>query len=582
MAERREFRLGQWQVLPDRRLMIRADDEVRVRPRAMDVLALLASRPGEVVTRDDFAQEVWAPAVVTDNSLNRCIAELRRALDDTSSDPGYIETIPRRGYRLMREPEYPEAAASDDARTLLPDVPSVRSIAMLPLRVLGEGDVELLAEGLLHEVLTSLALLGELQVISATSVYRYRDTVRTAGQIAVELGVHWLLQGAIQKADSRIRVNLQLVDARRDRNSWARVYEQPIDMDHLFGIQAEIAGDVAASLQARIGPEARKSIESVPTRSREAYEAYVQGRTLWNSRADHGLRRAEELFRRAVAIDPEFAEAWCGLADALGMLYDYGYESNRAVVTKAESALNRALELKPDLVDALASRGALLSGIRQYQASIQALRRAIERSPGLPLAHNWLSWTSALIGDACQAEASGIRAAELDPFSIEGQSNRALGHLARGDFTAARRVAAHTLVLQPDFNTAALYQAIAAWNLDEFEEVISLLEGQSVNWAGAGAEAVLALARLRLGQHDVAERLAVTIAESGYRFEAGLVRMAMDQPQETRRLWSALDDLDYFPLMSLHYGWFEDIFDRGQGTVDVDRLWVLARRVVAG
>lgn len=581
MAERKEFRLGQWHVLPDRRLMISADGEVRVRPRAMDVLVLLASRPGEVVTRDDFARGVWAPAVVTDNSLNCCIAELRRALDDTSSNPGYIETIPRRGYRLMREPEYPEAAASTDAPMLSPDVPSVRSIAMLPLRVLGEGDVELLAEGLLHEVLTSLALLGELQVISATSVYRYRDTVQTAGQIAAELGVHWLLQGAIQKADSRIRVNLQLVDARRDRNSWARVYEQPIDMDHLFGIQAEIARDVAASLRARIGPEARKSIESIPTRSREAYEAYVQGRILWNSRADHGLRRAEELFRRAVAIDPEFAEAWCGLADALGMLYDYGYESNRAVVTKAESALNRALELKPDLVDALASRGALLSGIRQYQASIQALRRAIERSPGLSLAHNWLSWTSALIGDACQAEASGIRAAQLDPFSIEGQSNRALGHLARGDFTAARRAAAHTLVLQPDFDTAALYQAIAAWNLDEFEEVISLLEGQSVNWAGAGAEAVLALARLHLGHHDAAEGLAVTIAENGYRFEAGLVRMAMDQPHETRRLWSALDDLDYFPLMSLHYGWFEDIFDRGQGTVDLDRLRVLARRVVA-
>lgn len=575
MALGDEFKLRDWRVVPERNVLSGKNGEIHVRRQAMRVLVLLAERAGEVVSRDDFSDAIWAPAVVSENSLNRCVSELRRALGEKPSTPDFIETVPKQGYRLAANPE-PLHPASEIRTPAGSAAPGQKSIAVLPLDRIGAGGDESLTEGLHNELLTSLSLLGELQVISATSVRRYSSTTLAIGEIAAELGVAWILEGSVQQAAGRVRVNVQLVHAATDHHHWARTYEQPFSTKRLFAIQSEIAQDVARSLRARISPSEQRGIDQVPTRDIEAYTRFVEARTRFNSRTESAMRRAVELFRLARDTDPEFAQAWSGLADALTLLHDYGYATGNAVLTEAREAIDQALELNPELAEPHASLGAWLGAVRDFQPAIRALKRAIELRPGYAQAHNWLSWVSALSGDAEQALDSGLEATGLDPYSVEALSNLALGHLCRQQFEPALDAADRVAELQPDFTTATLYSAIAAWHLGQFESVREQLHGMHVHWAGSGAQCALALAEVRLGNRAAAKALLERMDQSGDPFEAGLTALALGDTDAATARWHRLQTLDYFALMVLQHDWFPDLLTAGAATESAAALRELA------
>jgi len=461
------FRLLQWQVRPDQNRLLGNGSDIRLSPRAMEVLVCLAERAGQVVTRDDFSERVWRPAIVTDDALTRCISELRRSLGDRAGDPRFIETIPKRGYRLVAQVSAldPDTQESDSSATSTGEVAEDRaagtrrrpvsrnSIAVLPFqtigqtigRTIGADSAAPLADGIHQDLLTRLSVVPGLKVISSTSVRRYRDTELAIPDIAAQLGVVWIVEGAVQQAGEHLQVNAQLIDAARDHHLWARTYRQPCSAENLFAIQAEIMEDIAASLETTLDTGHRRRAEHMATDNLEAYAHYMQGRSFLDTRTEPGMRQALVYFRTALEQDRDYALAWVGVADALMLLYDY-YDRGplEAVRTEVEKALSRALEIDPELAAAHASSGlfhmshAAFGPLRAKgldgSEAVRRLHYAVELQPGYAEAHNWLSWVLQLLGHADEALDCAARSIELNPLSPEAihnvmSSNMANGHL---------------------------------------------------------------------------------------------------------------------------------------------------------
>jgi len=311
------FRLGPWRVLPEQNRIESGRSQHHLRPRLMQVLLLLAERAGEAVSRDEFGDLVWHPSVVTDNALTSCISELRRLLDDERAEATCIETIPKRGYRLIARIE-PLVAESSGSPTQRP------SIAVLPFDDLGSDSRFALADAMHHELLTLLARHPDLRVISATSVRRYRSTEKPPPQIAAELAVEFLLEGSVQQHGDRVRVNAQLINAGRDAHLWARAYQRDLSMDNLFAVQVEITREIAESLKLALLPEADRDQSVAQQPDFEVYGRLIEARTLIALRNLDALERACDILQDVTEDQPDIAEAWSGYAKASVLLAYYG------------------------------------------------------------------------------------------------------------------------------------------------------------------------------------------------------------------------------------------------------------------
>ena len=589
MNRREGFKIGQWQVWPERNLLSSDSDEVQVNARTMDVLCHLAEHAGEVVSREECNEAVWADAVVTDYALTGCISELRQALGDDRSAPRFIETIPKRGYRLAM-PVEPLAEATDlpDGRTgrstrpwilaaiLLAvvsaaawyahqsDAPTPQTaqptLAVLPFVAIGVQPELPLAEGIHHDLVIRLSEQNNLRVISPRSVRRFRDTELSISEIAAELGVNWIVEATVQQTAQEFQVNVQLTEAPDDALAWGRRYHHQLSAERLFAVQDEIIEDIVESVYIHLEPEGRPRPGRAPTENLEAYTRYVQARTSLEARTESAMRRAAGLFRAASEVDPDYALALVGLADTLTLLHDYGYAGAEEVLGEARSAINRALELDPDLAEAHASLGLYHGTRRQMAEAVAALQRAVKLRPGYAEAHNWLSWFLSVVGEGEAALESGRQAAELDPMSAEALVNHALGHIATGEYEQVLEPASRARQLQPDYTTAPLYEAWALYHLDRFKEARDLLEGLRAEWAGAVAEATLALVHLRLDHPGRAEELLVEIASGQDRFAEGLVLAAMGETEAAFRAWKRVDSWGYGPALVVHH-LFPEVLD---------------------
>jgi TolB-like protein/Flp pilus assembly protein TadD len=280
----------------------------------------------------------------------------------------------------------PEAGMAEQEVGAAADEPqkevSRQSIAVLPFdnRSEQQSDAYFVA-GIHDDLLTNLARIGDLKVISRTSMERYADTDKSIPEIAAELGVATVMEGAVQRAGNQVRINVQLIDAQTDEHLWAEIFDREMTADNLFAIQTEISQAIADALKATLTPEEQERISEQPTESLAAYNAYLRGRQYVRTRDSESLARARQEFERALDLDPEFAQAWVGLAEAV--IYLAGYGTNpfpEALRIYGESA-DRALALNPALGEAWALKGAhsMMSGQRE-NADV-AYRKAIELSP---------------------------------------------------------------------------------------------------------------------------------------------------------------------------------------------------------
>jgi TolB-like protein/DNA-binding winged helix-turn-helix (wHTH) protein/Tfp pilus assembly protein PilF len=579
MSLRTGFRLREWLVEPDQNRISGADGEIHLASRSMDVLVCLAERAGEVVTREDFSEKVWSPAVVTDDALTQCISEIRRALGDSARNPRYIQTIPKRGYRLvapvtpLERKEIPAENTVAGVKTSLlypfaflailtvtgtyffldarhAEAPDDRSIAVLPFEVVGTDERDHFAEGMHHDLLTRLSGIDDLRVISSTSVKQYQDTARPIGEIAEELGVAWVVEGAVQQAGNKIQVNAQLVDARTDTHLWARTYERTLTAENLFAIQAEVTEDITRSLQAHLSPGERARATQVPTENLDAYRLYVRARTLLRQRSESSMRRALDLFGQAAEEDPEYADAWAGLADARNLLAYYGHEKPADVLPQARNDARTALELDPNLAYAHATLGVIHMQLdHDGPAALKALNQAYELSEE---SVGWLAWLQAVLGDLGNGIVLMENQVSQRPFSPPTHWSLATLYLADGRLEQALSHTRKARQLSPGYASASVTEGQALMVMGRYREAIAAME-RGLELAGPEARPAfmgwLAAALGRAGETSRARELLVHIEDTGDPFALGLARLGLG---ETGGAIEALAEVEWNDLHTLH------------------------------
>jgi len=316
------------------------------------------------------------------------------------------------------------------------------SIAVLPFTSRSVDPAHaMFADGIHDELLTSLANIGSLKVISRTSVMEYRDTTKNLRQIGKELSVATVLEGAVQRAGDNVRINVQLIDAATDEHVWANTYDRRLSTDNLFAIQTEIATTIADKLKTTLTPEEKERITKVPTEN---------------------LQRARELFEQAIALDPKFAKAYSGLSDTLVILYsNFGALEPDVVIPKAKSLLDKALELDPEDADIHASIGLLASarwGATQSAADLTAAEQAFERAIALNANHAqavaWYAGQELFDGEYAHAIDLFERSLQLDPLARISQLNLGESYAGIGEHRKALDTWLESARMNPDWPTA--------------------------------------------------------------------------------------------------------------------------------
>lgn len=477
----------------------KAGVKIRVQQQPFKVLEVLLEHPGEIVTREELRTRIWPQESFGDfdQAVNVAIAKLRTALGDSAENPRYIETLPRRGYRFIAEVALVDTAKSaielpvtqpDDKPTIskrlrfpLPwkiagpimvlvlaafttwilfprksPSPKIRSLAVLPLESLsGDSSQDYFADGMTDELITDLSQISALRVISRTSVMQYKRVRRPLAEIARELQVDAVVEGTVLRSGNQVRITAQLIQAPAERHLWAQSYEG--DVRDALSLQSQVAKDVAQQIRIKINPREEAALSAKKVVDPQAYEAYLKGRFFWNKRTENGLRTAKAYFDQAIEIDPNYAQAYTGLADSYALMGDwqYGVMPPKEALPKAKAAAVKALELDDTLGEAHNSLAFLLDGFDwNFEASGQEFRRAIELNPGYATAHHWYAWHLSLLGRFDEAIAEMRKAQSLDPLSLIINADLAEVLMLAHSYDESILQSRKTIEMDPDFALA--------------------------------------------------------------------------------------------------------------------------------
>lgn len=334
--------------------------------------------------------------------------------------------------------------------------PDSRSIAILPFdNISGDQESEVFTLGVHDDIITQLSGINALRVTSRTSVKEYRNTEKAIPQIASELGVASILEGAVRRSGDRVRLNVQLIDARADENIWVDTYDRELSAENIFAIQGEIARSVALALRAELTPEETQRLAEVPTANLEALDAYHQGNALWAvSGADRSVQAIEE-YRRAVQLDPNFAAAWAALVKAQAWLVRTGENPD---TTPARRSLTRALELAPDAAESrLAAGYYYYYALGDYESALQEFRAAERAAANNPEVLIALSLILRRLGRWEESLGYSETAALLDPRNASTLYNHAYSLQMLRRHAEANRYHERALRVTPEMGESALY-----------------------------------------------------------------------------------------------------------------------------
>jgi eukaryotic-like serine/threonine-protein kinase len=292
-----------------------------------------------------------------------------------------------------------------------------KSIAVLPFENLSEDKANAyFADGIQEEILTRLAKIADLKVISRTSTQHYKSSPDDLPQIAKRLGVATILEGSVQKSADKVRVNVQLIRAATDAHLWADTFDRKLT--DVFAIESEVARTIADTLQAKLTDAERKAIATRPTENTEAYQLYLKGRFFWNKWSPEASQKAIEYFQQAIDKDPGYALAYAGLADTYISQAWFGEVAPRVVVPRAKAAAMKALDINDGVAEAHVSLGfANCIYDWDWPAAARHFERALALSPGYATAHSWHAAYLAALGRSDEALTEAKRAFDLDPAS---------------------------------------------------------------------------------------------------------------------------------------------------------------------
>jgi FimV-like protein len=499
-----------------------------------------------------------------DQAVNAAIAKLRIALGDSAENPRFIETIPKKGYRFIADVaiEYPNGgplnltqAAEDGSelqdleqlggaghaaragpgvwpRRWLPiaglllvgllfsvfwisrprngSASTIRSLAVLPLENLsGDPSQDYFADGMTDELITDLAQIRALRVISRTSVVTYKGTRKHLPDIARELNVDAIVEGSVVRSGDRLRITAQLIRAPADQHLWAESYEG--DLRDTLALQNRVARAIAEQVRIELTPQEQGALLSTKVVDPKAFEDYLRGRYFWNKRTADGLNKAVEYFNKAIANDPSYARAYSGLADTYALLGDwqYGVMTPKEALPKAKAAATKALELDSTLSEAHTSLAFTLDGFDwDLESGGREFQRAIDLNPGYATAHHWYAWHLALFARYEEAIAEMRKAQDLDPLSLIINADLAellmLAHLNDESIRQSRKT------IEMDANFALAHNQLGVAYLAKgmpAEAVVELKQATALSAGSPTCTANLARAYIKLGDRKHAAEL---------------------------------------------------------------------------
>jgi TolB-like protein/DNA-binding winged helix-turn-helix (wHTH) protein/Tfp pilus assembly protein PilF len=545
-------RFGTYEVSLQSGEVRKAGLRIRVQHQPMKLLEILLEHPGEVVTREELRSRVWPNESFGDfdQALNIAIGKLRSALGDSAENPRFIETLPKRGYRFIADVLVLDAAArpkrlesgSGDLpapepghtlqgaglavarkrrlwltgrvivalafvlslsilsvwlfRSRGPVRTGIRSLAVLPLENLsGDASQNYFADGMTDELITDLAQISALRVISRTSVMAYKGARKPLPQIAHELNVDAVVEGTVLRSGDQVRITAQLIEAPTDKHLWSQSYEG--ELRDTLALQSGVASAIADQIRINLTPREQAALKNVKVVNPEAYESYLKGRYFWNKRTADGLKAALAYFKQAIEEDSKYAKAYSGLADTYALLGDWQYAvmTPKEAFPEAKAAAIHALELDNTLGEAHNSLAFVLDGFDwDLDAGGKEFQRAIELNPGYATAHHWYAWHLSLLGRFDEAITEMRKAENLDPLSLIINADLAeLLGLAHA-YDDSIRQSLKTIEMDPNFALAHNQLAQAYLQKHMYAEAVAELQ-KAVELSGDSPTCIANLAR---------------------------------------------------------------------------------------
>ena len=552
-----EFRLD----AHERRLS-RDGEVLRLEPKAFDLLCLLVANAGHLVTKERLIADVWQSAVVTDNSITRCVHQVRTALNDNADSPAFIETVAGAGYRFIADvsdagtiADAPGtrrktgtrriAIAAISAVALLlawisldtpmgPDRP-IERLAVLPLdNLTGDPGQAYFVQGIHEGLIAALSGLEGVDVISRTSVMRYRDGATNIPDIAGQLEVDALVEGSVARDGNALTVTVQLINADPERSLWSRRFHRGVS--DVFEITTEVAGSIAAEISATVRPSlSREESRKVDP---AAYDAYLLGSFHLAQRTQDGYVKALDAFRRATELDPAFAPGYLGLADTIGSPAVFGLRRPADSFPRSRELAETAIRLDSTLSDAHLTLAAVdFYWNWDWPAAESGTRRAIGLNPNSAYAYRFISEVYSVTGRHDEAIQAIRRGRQLDPFHPISQTKPAFILYLKGDYPAAIEAANAGLAFYPGFWQAHWLKCLAHSALNEAGDAIEHCErAAEISRGTAIARAALAFALVQEGRQEDAEAVL-----SELRTDAGRRYVS---PAAISIVLAALGDLD--------------------------------------
>lgn len=482
----------------------------------MDLLVFLASNQGRVVPKSEILDRVWPNQFVVESVLGRSIADLRDLLEDDPGTPRFIETIARRGYRLI---------APVSVHVPLAGPAGTPSLVVLPfIDLTPQGENQYLCDGLAEELTSTFSNVPGLRVIARTSAFSFRGQSVDVREIGRRLGVGSVLEGSLQRADGRLRITLQLIDAADGSHLWSRRFD--LARGDLFSIEDEVAQAAVSALKVTLLQAEAGRLARGRTMDPEAHDLYLKGLYIGARRTPEALAAAIDCFNGAISKDPRYAQAHAALGECLGVTGFMGYRPASEASPRAMSAARRAVEIEP----ALAEGHAVLASVTAFYAwhwdeAERGFRRALDLSPSYALAYMWYSQMLAAVGRADEAIDHVNTALAFDPLSLNVRVSVALRMSEAHQFEPAVAQLRGVTELDPDFRLARFHIGRIYVALGRYVEALDHLGRVASGFPLASGLFGFALARL--GREKEARQVLARLHSLAAKQQAGAAPVAL-------------------------------------------------------